>query len=86
MVSTRLTIRVQPKASRNDVIVEGDAIRVYVTTAPEDGKANKAVVDLLAKRFKLPKRAIEIVSGERSRTKIVSIEGFSEAEALARLR
>ena len=86
MPTARLRIRVQPKARRNDVVVDGETIRVYVTTAPEGGKANKAVVRLLAKRLGVPKRDVEVVSGGKSRTKVISIEGLSEAEAFARLK
>lgn len=86
MSSARLEIRVQPKASRNDVVVDGDTIKVYVTTAPEDGKANKAVVDLLAKRLGVAKRSIEIVSGGKSRTKMIVVEGLCEWEVLAQLK
>ncbi len=85
MSSARLEIRVQPKASRNKVVVNGDIIKVYVTTAPEDGKANKAVVDLLAKHLDLSKRAIKIVSGAKSRTKVIAVEGIDEGEARRRV-
>ena len=51
-----IAVRVTPKASRDRILVEADAIRVYVTTVPEDGKANKAVVKLLSRRWACPKR------------------------------
>jgi len=86
MSSARLEIRVQPKASRNKVVVDRDIIKVYVTTMPEDGKANKAVVGLLAKRLGIPKSAVEIVSGAKSRTKVIAVGGLCEVEVLSRLK
>ncbi|EEW24589.1 DUF167 domain-containing protein, partial [Rhodobacter ferrooxidans] len=48
-------VRVTPKASRNAVVVEEGAIRVYVTCVPEDGKATREVVALLAKALGVAK-------------------------------
>lgn len=59
-------------------------LRVRVTEAPEKGKANAAVVKLLAKALRLPKSAIEVVSGESDRNKTVAIRGEPEA-LMARL-
>ena len=52
---TEIAVRVTPKASRDRFVVEEGQIRVYVTTVPEDGKANAAVQKLLAKAPGLPK-------------------------------
>ena len=89
-----LDIRVQPRASRNAVEIDADRsdvkpsdmkITVRVTAAPESGKANDAVVALLAKRLGVPKRSIQIVRGHRSREKRISIDGISSKESLHRL-
>jgi uncharacterized protein YggU (UPF0235/DUF167 family) len=74
-----LTIRVTPRASRNAVKVEpqGDGsvlYRVYVTTAAEDGKANKAVIEVLAEALGLRKSALTIVQGLTSRNKVIRVE------------
>lgn len=66
---TEFTVRVTPKASRNAVVAEDGAIRVYVTTVPEDGKANAAVVKLLAKALGVPKSRLELIRGATSRDK-----------------
>ncbi len=50
-------------------------LRVTVTTAPEKGKANKALIKLLAKKLRLPKSAIQIIAGHQSRDKILLIAG-----------
>ena len=66
---TEIAVRVTPKASRNRVTEEGGAIRVYVTTVPEDGKATAAVQKLLAKHMGLAKSRLSLVRGATSRDK-----------------
>jgi len=73
-----MQVRVTPKASSNSVkIEERDAgpplVRVYVTTVPEDGKANDAVIKLLAKKMGVPKSALTIIKGLSSRDKTIRI-------------
>ena len=82
----QLDIRVQPRASRNAIEVDGERITVRVTAAPESGKANAAVVALLAKRLRVPKSGVRIVRGVKSRNKRVRIEGLSAVDALKILR
>ena len=77
-----LDIRVQPRAGRNAIEIDGERITVRVTAAPESGKANDAVVSLLAKRLGVPKRSVQIVRGHKSRDKRIRIEGISAAETL----
>lgn len=75
----RLTLKVTPKASVDRVRpVARDAsgvafLQVSVTAVPEDGKANAAVIALLAKRWKLAKSTIEVVRGATDRRKILEI-------------
>ena len=68
-----IAVRVTPKASRDRILVEDDAIRVYVTTFPEDGKANKAVVKLLSKALGVPKTRLDLIRGATSRDKVFRI-------------
>jgi len=58
----------------------GDTLKLSVTTAPEKGKANQMVIDVLAQALDLPRSAISIVRGETSTTKLVEISQLSEAE------
>ena len=81
-----LDIRVQPRASRNAIEVDGERVRVRVTAAPEGDKANDAVVALLAKRLGVPKRGVLIVRGRKSRDKRIRIDGISAASAIGRLQ
>ena len=85
MPTVTIEIHVQPKASRNRIVTQDGKVKVYVTAAPERGRANEAVVEALAGRLGVPKRAVSLISGERSRTKLLAIEGLSEAEVLRRL-
>ncbi|MXY46931.1 MAG: DUF167 domain-containing protein [Chloroflexi bacterium] len=81
-----LDIRVQPRASRNTIEIDSERIKVRVTAAPEGGKANDAVVALLAKRLRVPKSSVRIVRGHKSRDKRIRIEGISTMDALRVLR
>lgn len=80
----RLALRVQPKSSQNKIVgPEGDALKVKLHAAPEDGKANEALVDLLRALFRLPRQNIKILRGEKSRSKWVEIQGLKPEEAAA---
>jgi uncharacterized protein (TIGR00251 family) len=77
----RLFVRLTPKASRNAVSGRAEdadgrqQLRVAVTAVPENGKANAALVKLLAKQAKWPKSAITIISGQTDRNKVLAIAG-----------
>jgi len=70
----RFRVRVQPAAPRNELLGWNTAgeLRIKVAAQPHEGEANKKLVAFLAKRFSVPKRGIELVSGEKSRTKTIS--------------
>ena len=81
-----LKVRVQPRAGRDDVeVVEGERLRVRVTAPAEAGKANEALVALLASRLRVSKGSVTIVRGHRSRDKLVDVNGLTVDEALSRL-
>jgi uncharacterized protein YggU (UPF0235/DUF167 family) len=65
-----IAVRVTPRAARNAVVAEADGLRVYVTTVPEDGRANAAVVKLLAKAMGVAKTRLVLVRGQTSRNKV----------------
>ena len=74
----RFDVLAKPKASRNAIVgVHDGALKIAITAAPEKGKANKAIVNLLSRLLKIPKNSIKIVSGETSSRKIIEIEGVS---------
>lgn len=83
----RLHLRVQPRASRSQVVgwLSDGALKVAVASPPVDGEANKACIALLADTFQLPKRDIVLVSGDKGRNKVVLVRGLLLSTALAHL-
>lgn len=77
----RLAVRLTPKASRNAIqgtAPEADGgvvLKASVTTVPEDGKANAALIALLAKAWRLPKGSFTIVAGATDRRKTIHVAG-----------
>lgn len=80
----RLSVRLTPSGGRDCIDgLEQDAnggcwLKARVSSPPEDGKANKALIQLLAKQLKLPKSSIGILSGETARKKILRLDGEPE--------
>ncbi|MFN8471246.1 MAG: DUF167 domain-containing protein [Anaerolineae bacterium] len=84
---SRFQVYVQPRASRAEITgLHGDALRVRLTAPPVEGRANEALVALLAGFLGLPKSRLSIVSGATSRTKSVEVEGMSPQEVVARFQ
>jgi len=82
----RLTLHVQPRASRSAITgLHGEAIKVQLTAPPVEGKANQALVALLAKRLHLPKGSITVVQGDTGRDKVLHFAGVTCAELAERL-
>ena len=80
---TIIRVRVLPRTSKNQIVgVDGGVFKVKLTAPPVEGKANKALVSFLAKKLGLPKRDIEIVSGEHSREKSIRVNGLPFDEVL----
>jgi uncharacterized protein (TIGR00251 family) len=80
-VQAEIKVRVLPKSSRTEIIGrEGDTYKVKLTAPPVEGKANKALIELLARRLRVGKGRVDIVSGSRSRLKTVRIYGLSPQE------
>ncbi|KAA9010363.1 DUF167 domain-containing protein [Histidinibacterium aquaticum] len=70
---TEIALRATPRASKERVVEETEGLRVYVTVPPEDGKANRAILALLAKALGLPKSRLRLVRGETARDKVVQV-------------
>jgi len=69
-----LNLHIQPRSSKNELCgVQGDALKIRLTSPPVDGAANKLCREFLADLFHVPKSAVEIISGETSRHKRVRI-------------
>ena len=82
-----LKIRVIPRASRTEWGGKrGDALVVRLQAPPVEGAANEALLKFLAKELGVRAGALEIVSGERARDKMVRVEGMDQRELSAGLR
>jgi len=80
-------VRVQPKASRNQVDgFEENTLRLRVTAPPTEGQANDGVITLLAKALEVSKSRLEIVRGHSSREKLISVQTLSEQEVRRRIQ
>jgi uncharacterized protein len=81
-----LPLRVQPRASRDEIVGwQNGALRVRVTAPPVDGAANAAIGSLLAEALRVPPSSISVVRGTRGRDKLVKIAGLDDAELRKRL-
>ena len=66
-----VNLKIVPNSSKNDIVLEEEFIKVKVTAQPIENKANKALVEFLSKKFKVPKTSIEIVKGDTSKEKTI---------------
>jgi uncharacterized protein len=84
---TILDITVSPKSSRNTITVdENNAVRVYLTAPPVDGKANAGLIHLFSKSLKIPRSSMEIISGGKSKKKRILITGMSLEDILNKIK
>jgi uncharacterized protein (TIGR00251 family) len=83
----RFQIHVTPKSRANEITVSraDRSVRIRVTAAPEDGRANQAVLDLLRERLGVPRDQVRVAGGATSRRKWIEVDGLEEAEAWRRL-
>ena len=80
IAQVHIALKVQPGARRTEIVgFQDDVLRVRVTAQPERGKANRAVIELLARTLGVPKRNVTIPLGAASRSKVALIEGLDEA-------
>ncbi len=82
-----LAIRVTPGASKNEIaaILDDGTLRIRLTAPALEGRANRALVDFLANALDVPRSSIDIVAGENSRNKLVSILGIDPQTVQERL-
>ncbi len=79
-------VRVIPRASRNEIEgITGNALKVRVTAPPVEGAANQALIELLAERLEVRKSQVEIVAGQASQQKMISVIGLHPSEVEERL-
>jgi uncharacterized protein (TIGR00251 family) len=84
--STRLRVRVAPGASRAGVVGRhGDAWKLRVAAPPEGGRANDAVIRLLADTLAVPRASVTLVSGHGTRNKVLELTGLEPGQIERRL-
>lgn len=77
-IISHIRVKVLPRSSRNEIFADQeDCYKVRLTAPPVEGKANRALVELLAKKLRIPKSHVEISSGKGSRFKTIRILGLS---------
>ena len=83
---THLRLRIVPGAARSKIVGRhADGWKIRVAAAPEAGKANEAVLDVLARTLDLPRRDLELTRGKASRDKVVTLEGLTSEAVEAKL-
>jgi uncharacterized protein len=83
---TLLSVKLQPRASKNEIGEPlGDELKIKVTAPPVDSAANEALVKFLAAQLGCAKNRVELLRGQTSRHKTVLLHGFTPAEVLAAL-
>ena len=71
-----LRVRIQPRASRDQVAgIHDQRLKISITAPPVDGAANQHLLGLLAREFRVPKSAVELLSGETGREKRLAVHG-----------
>ncbi len=81
-----LKIHVQPRASKNEVLgLSEDVLRIRVTAPPKAGRANEAMITLIAESLGVPKSRIKLFKGRASRNKSIVIEGLTQDGLCQRL-
>jgi len=74
----KINVKVIPNAAKNEIVlISENNYKIKVSSPPSDGKANTALIKLLADYFKVPKKAVNIKTGMSSRKKIIEINGNS---------
>ena len=86
MKSARIEVRLKPRGSGDELIGLRDGVlQAKVTAPPVDGRANRALCKLIAKRVGVAPSRVSVVRGEKSRDKVVQVDGMDEAELYAAL-
>jgi len=69
----KIRVKVKPSSRTEEVSHEGDSFIIRVKEPPKEGRANQAVIGLLAKHFGIPQSHVRIVSGLRGKSKVIEI-------------
>jgi uncharacterized protein len=81
-----LKLRIVPNAKRSEIVGEyGDAVKVKVAAPAVDGKANAALLEFLAETLGVSVRVVTLIAGEKSRDKVIAVEGMEAEEVREKL-
>ncbi len=82
-----ITVRVTPRSARNEIseILSDGTVKIRLTAAPVDGKANETLIEFLSKTLKIAKSDIEIVAGQTGREKLITVLGLNPEEVQKRI-
>ncbi len=73
-----INIKVEPRSSKSGITgYYGDGLKVKLNSPPVEGKANKELIEILSREFKISKKDIEIIRGEKSKNKVVRLNGVT---------
>ena len=85
-MTARIDVRLTPRGGRDRIDGwAGDVLRVRVAAPPAEGRANEAMVRLVAKALGVPPSRVTLVSGTQSRTKLIEVDGLTADEIRARI-
>jgi uncharacterized protein (TIGR00251 family) len=87
MASVRISVYVQPRASKTEIAgMHGDALKIRLTAPPVDNAANAALIEFIAGKLGIPKGSVRVAAGATGRRKIVEIAGVTPDAVTAALR
>jgi uncharacterized protein (TIGR00251 family) len=83
---TLLSVKLQPRASKNEICSPlGDELKIKVTAPPVDAAANQALVEFLADKLDCSRGKVELLRGQTSRHKTILLHGFTPAQVLQKI-
>lgn len=82
-----IAVKLKPGAKTNKIEIKDDgSLAISVTSRPVEGKANKHLITVLSKTLRIPKSSCSIIHGEKSRSKVIAIEGMNTEDVLNALK
>ncbi len=79
-------VKIHPRAKKDAITGEVDALKLALTAPPVEGRANEACIEFIAKLLRVPRSSVTIAAGETSRQKVIRVAGLSSAAVAERLR
>ena len=77
-----LEFHVKPQSRENKLVIEEDALILHIKASPVKGKANKAIIEFLSKLFKVAKSQISILTGTKSKSKMISVSELNQEQKI----